>query len=498
MVTKMLALGIPALAGIVGILTLALYQHVHHTTTMQIPEFGKAFLLRSNIAVAHNNASKPNMSKHLGYVLPLGYGGYQGRGCDGILSVQCWVKSFALPMLIVEPMIQGSQFVTYGNLRRESDVRAFSEIFDINNFNKFTAGKTGYAQLSTWEDFLQYSPKNVIYIRIRKMDPKHQGSTIQLDYEASSSDECSIKYSELKFLEKFKFCVVKTITSFLRKQTPFTADEMKSIIFNTFKPEEVTLVLSGWSPRNIVPNPKLPDPYSCLRTFFDEGQSPFAPSPLLMEAVKKYEHLYLTPQTSVAVMIRSEHFLRSIGGLVKQSDLLQTIDRHLEHLLTLAKELNDKFPDGKVFVTADVGTYGSFTWSQPVNALGKRDPHFYAHVENAVKKTVVSFHHKFQSFKQWEESFTNVTGKTKDQTFIAALQRAIASRAKCLLLFGGGSYELLAFRDYLRNNPDRSKQCWRCIDVRTNFKQSFLQQFQGMGHLNISSTSDLYKGNNEQ
>ena len=57
----------------------------------------------------------------------LGYGGYQGRGYDGILSVQCWVKSFALPMLIVEPMIQGSQFVTNGNLRRESDVRAFMQ-----------------------------------------------------------------------------------------------------------------------------------------------------------------------------------------------------------------------------------------------------------------------------------------------------------------------------------------------------------------------------------
>ena len=102
---------------------------------------------------------------------------------------------------------------------------------------------------------------------------------------------------------------------------------MKSIIFNTFKPEEVTLVLSGWSPRNIVPNLKLQDPYSCLRTFFGEGQSPFVPSQLLMEAVKKYEHLYLTPRTSVAVMIRSEHFLRSVGGLVKQSDLLQTILR---------------------------------------------------------------------------------------------------------------------------------------------------------------------------
>ena len=74
MATKMLALGIPALAVKVGILTLVLYQHVHHITTMGIPEFGKAFLLRSNIAVVHTNtASKPNMSNHLGHVLPLSY-----------------------------------------------------------------------------------------------------------------------------------------------------------------------------------------------------------------------------------------------------------------------------------------------------------------------------------------------------------------------------------------------------------------------------------------
>ena len=31
------------------------------------------------------------------------------------------------------------------------------------------------------------------------------------------------------------------------------------------------------------------------------------------------------------------------------------------------------------------------TWGQAVNALGKRDPHFYAHVENAVKKQLFLF-----------------------------------------------------------------------------------------------------------
>ena len=105
---------------------------------------------------------------------------------------------------------------------------------------------------------------------------------------------------------------------------------------------------------------------------------------------------------------------------------------------------------------------------------------------------MASFHHKFQSFQKWEESFNEATGGIKDQTYIAALQRVIASRAKCLLLFGGGTFELLAFRDYLRNHPNPSERCWRWVDVRTDFKWSFLQQFQGMGHLNISATADLY------
>ena len=62
-----------------------------------------------NTSAAHNSVSlslKP--SKQLGYGLPLGYGGYQGRGCDGVLSVQCWLKSFNLPTVIVEPLIQDS------------------------------------------------------------------------------------------------------------------------------------------------------------------------------------------------------------------------------------------------------------------------------------------------------------------------------------------------------------------------------------------------------
>ena len=479
MANNKLKMAFATLAGAIGILVLVLYQYA------VINETGKTLLIQSSNSVSHNT------SKQFGYVLPLGYGGQQAKGCAGILSLQCWLKSFNLPMMIVEPMIQHSQFVGNGN--QELGVRAFSEIFSIDYFNNFTTGETGYAKLSKWEDFLQHSPKNVIYIMYRQVDSEDH-KRMEIDWESKSSGQCNKNYSVLNFLKGF--CVVKAITC--NKHAPFTAKDMKNVIFNTWKPEEVTLVLTGWSPRFYVPNPMLPDPSRCKHADFKQGQSdsPFAPSEQVMEAVDKYRKLFLMPKTSVAVMIRSEHFIISLGGLTKSgkvnpSNLIQIVDKHLKCLVTQANKLADKFPGGTMFVTADVGAYGSGTWGRGFGALAKGDMHFDAHVENAIKETVASFHHKFRSFEEWEQSFTKATNGINDQTFIAALQRVIASRARCLLLFGGGSFELLAFQDYLHNHPNQSEWCWRWVDVRTDFMQRLGAQFHELGHLNISTTADL-------
>ena len=478
---------------VLGLLGLVMYQHVTqttinetHTTKMEVPG-------SSNISATPNSIPSPTKpSKQLGYVLPLGYGGYQGRGCSGVLSVQCWLKSFNLPMMVVEPLIQNSQFIADG--RHNSGVLSFSDLFDINHFNKLTTGRSRYARLSKWDDFIHKSPKNVIYVIITGSDNVHQQG-IYIEWEMGQTNECSTKYSELKFLEQLGYCVVKVIKSILVRPTPFTASEMNDIVFNTWKPDEVTIVFSGWSPKFTVSNPNHPN--MCQEIVFAEGQSPFIPSQQLMKAVVKYEEMYLKPKTSVAVMIRSEHFIRSLGGLVrngqiKQSNLNQTVDRHIRRLITTAKNLNKGFPGGKIFVTADIGAFGSFTWGQAVNALGKRDASFLAYVDKAFKGAVVSLHDEQQTLKEWEQSFTKATGGNEDQTYVAALQRVIASRASCLLLFGGGSFELLAFDDYLMSHPKSSEQCWRWIDVRTDFKEKFVHQFQGMGNLNISSTEDFY------
>ena len=65
---------------------------------------------------------------------------------------------------------------------------------------------------------------------------------------------------------------------------------------------ERSSMLGAWTPTFMVLNPTLPNPKGCQQKFLEEGRSPFAPSIQVMEAVRKYEQLFLKSKTSVAVM----------------------------------------------------------------------------------------------------------------------------------------------------------------------------------------------------
>ena len=91
-------------------------------------------------------------------------------------------------------------------------------------------------------------------------------------------------------------------------------------------------MLGAWSPTFMVLNPTLPNPKRCQQKFLEEGRSPFAPSVQVMEAVRKYEQLFLKPKTSVAVMNIS---YAQWEDQVKQSDLISIVDRHLKQLVTV-------------------------------------------------------------------------------------------------------------------------------------------------------------------
>ena len=58
--------------------------------------------------------------------------------------------------------------------------------------------------------------------------------------------------------------------------------------------------------------------------------------------------------------------------------------------------------------------------------------------------------------------------------YVAAVQHAIASRVRCLFLFGIS--KLLVFSDYLQGHPKLSEQSWKMIDLRRDNKEGSVHQ----------------------
>ncbi len=81
------------------------------------------------------------------------------------------------------------------------------------------------------------------------------------------------------------------------------------------------------------------------------------------------------------------------------------------------------------------------------------------HVFQAVQDTVTRLFGNRLTFEEWENTFSNVTSGVEDRGYIAGLQKAIASRADCLVLVGGGHFLHLALREYMHNHPDQSTWC---------------------------------------
>ena len=61
--------------------------------------------------------------------------------------MQCWLKSFDLPMHIVEPLVSSSKFLGLPN--SNSQLVNFGDIYDIDQFNKLTgASQLHYVKAS--------------------------------------------------------------------------------------------------------------------------------------------------------------------------------------------------------------------------------------------------------------------------------------------------------------------------------------------------------------
>jgi Zn-dependent oligopeptidase len=174
-----------------------------------------------------------------------------------------------------------------------------------------------------------------------------------------------------------------------------------------------------------------------------------------MSDTKRYEDLFLNSSNEVAVMLRIEHVIDYVNKHREQS----SIDKCLEEAYQLTKERQQS---GRPMVTLDMGKFGSGVWSE---LTAKYD---VAGLAEKSKQLLNSLFNNELSYTEWEESFTRATGGVENSGYIAALQRTLASRAKCLVLVGGGTFQDLALKDYLRNHPKREDQCVKLVCIYKN------------------------------
>lgn len=417
-----------------------------------------------------------------GYVITMRYTGQQIAGIRALVSQQCWIASFGLPMQIVEPFSNESCLVhsreQWEAVDQGQSTLRFNDYFSKYHFNVHS-NRSRNPQLVSWEEFLHSAPRNIIVVTIN--DIHHKGclaytenmcspmvkyNKTLVETFTSGCGQVSIVMSALEFLKKRNFKVLRNVC--LNCHDGMASDRylypkhITDHIFGEFKPSEVTVLFNQWRfSMHITPNCQ--EPSVCMGKGTTLLQNRLCPSPKLFRDAKNYKISTLkSDRIVIAVMVRIEWYLIMHS---KSTALEETISNCLNSIVTFFNNLRQRNSDTQPFLTLDIGKYGSSTLQ---STLSRFTNSTQMSILSMVKSFVAQVYDNHMTFDEWQNTFTEVS---QDRGYVASLQRTIAGRASCLILMGGGHFQELAFQDYLENHPLPSEQCIQHVCMPDNFER---------------------------
>lgn len=149
-------------------------------------------------------------------------------------------------------------------------------------------------------------------------------------------------------------------------------------------------------------------------------------------------------------MIRLEHATM----LSEKNPRQHSIRGCLQELAQRAEKVSRITGSRLPVVAADIGKYGSNTWKWAI-----KDQEKLRTAVNDTKAAMGTLLQHRMSFEEWENTFVEATGGVTNEGYIAALQHTIASRADCLVLMGGGSFQQSVLQEYLHIHKETKKRC---------------------------------------
>lgn len=353
-----------------------------------------------------------------GYILSHDYWEQLTSASRNMLSLQCWANRIA-SMAVVEPFLKKSYLQSPTTQREASSLR-FSDIYDINHWNSLS-WRNRYAPLITWEEFLERAPRNLITVDI-KYGAVHQ---LPLTDKRLYMQDCSIKSywtSMASFLQKkHNFHVIRKICINFSHDKEFSFDEFRAEIFKDHTPSTTTVLFNQWRGLG---NKRIQVRDSGCGKITANVEA--EPSKRVIEDAEKYIARYLGTYDYIAILARMEKVKMADGKELKVTSCFQQTLKYW-----------DKMAQKNVtFLSADVGRYGSDSLRHAKDDLTGVFQEFFDAIYGS--KWTVS---------QWERTFVSVSGLS-DPGYIGMLQKVLASRAKCVLFVGGGSFQRSALHLY--------------------------------------------------
>ena len=390
------------------------------------------------IMVMYIQTAKPSgrpESRHIlpvdkyGYVLELHSSDQLTSGALNVLCLQCLASRIHSKVKLVEPFLV---YTVYGaflesgdkeSLARENNVR-LSDIIDINDWKRLTQQRQ-YAEMATWEDFLENAPRHVILV--------------QNQFSLCNPQSLEKKFSP--FFELFQFKVVRLACLQFEKRGALTLTQFNQVVYGNYNPTAVTVIFDRF--------PGIGDTvyrYTTTVTGTDckkgkmTAYSYFKPSARVITDAKAFTERYMGGRNNyVSVMFRSELAMMSLRyntSLIRSKCLVRAVDEW--------KSMKSKFRLNITYFTNDLFVTGKV--SPPL--IGNLTQMLYGNE---------------RYFDEWEKGFEEVAGLNNSRGatgYITIFQKVVAIQARCLVLIGGGSFQANALNWYNMFHTEKDSRCY--------------------------------------
>ena len=443
-------------------------QQLQHRTTITT----KAYVFPTSQPLSHLN----HPVKQRGYIVALKIYEQQTMASGNLLQLQCWANY--LNVVVLKPFMKDSSLLTPLDETTQSIMLKLDDVFNMVDWNKH-ATNNGYAPLIEWGDFEQNAPRNLILVQMKYpvltyvKQVRSKGLPFPKPWDGSEKYKEGCKFRMIgkkasQFLAKNGFKIIRQVCFNFVTGIELPMKQIHADILGDYDASKVTIIIDEW--RGLGENQRVLVQEEICREK-EPYREHIKPSSKVINNAQLYANMYLNHNIVeyntlkdnnahseyIAVIARFE-----MTGLTRKIDS-RTDDPHaiipycLQQTLSYLEKLKQSSGLSDIFLSFDAGKYGSHSFAQKK---------YYGHYED-LESFVGKVYSGSKNIHDWEKTFEAVSQFT-DSGYIAKLQQAIVTRAKCILFVGGGSFQRHALHLYQKLHPDPTDQCILVIEKCTS------------------------------